>query len=32
MTMARFRAGGFIRLSNDYEDNEYHRPRKGAYY
>lgn len=32
MAMARYRSGGFIRLNSDYEDNQYHRPRKAVYY
>ena len=32
MAMARYRSGGFIRLSSDYEDTQYFRSRKASYY
>lgn len=33
MALARFRAGGFIRLPSDYDDSEkFHQPRRAAYY
>jgi hypothetical protein len=32
MAMARYRSGGFIRLSSDYEDTQVYRSRKAVYY